>query len=86
MLISAYRLTTLAAVCTLLAVGHLAVAGDADGNPTASITPDAALKQLVDGNARYVADQREHPRQDESRRCVTVSGGQDPAAVPASRG
>lgn len=45
------------------------------------LTPDGALKLLMDGNARYVAGQSTHLRQGADRRAETVTGGQHPFAT-----
>lgn len=46
-----------------------------------SVTPDQALQNLKDGNARYVAGTPQNPRRDAKRRSETVSGGQHPFAI-----
>lgn len=46
----------------------------------ASVAPDAALKELVDGNQRYSAAKLQHPDQTEGRR-VEVAQGQHPFAL-----
>jgi carbonic anhydrase len=43
-------------------------------------TPEQALQQLIDGNARFVAGHPEHPNQSVARR-VEVAAGQTPFAV-----
>jgi carbonic anhydrase len=54
-----------------LAAGHEAPAG---------VTPDAALKRLLEGNARYVAGKAIHPDADLARR-ATLANGQQPFAT-----
>lgn len=49
-----------------------------------AVTPDQALANLKEGNARYVSGKSEHPRQDAKRRAETVSGGQHPFAIVLS--
>lgn len=46
-----------------------------------SVTPDQALKNLKDGNARYTSGKSQAPRRDAKRRAETVSGGQHPFAI-----
>lgn len=48
--------------------------------PSSGVAPDAALKMLKEGNARFVAGKTIHPRQDQARRTET-SGGQHPFAT-----
>jgi carbonic anhydrase len=43
-----------------------------------SVTPDDALKSLIDGNARYVSKKAAHAHQDSSRRVETFTDGQHP--------
>jgi len=45
------------------------------------MSPDAALKQLQDGNARYVHGTTTHPRIDAIRRRMTAEQGQTPIAA-----
>jgi methyl-accepting chemotaxis protein len=47
----------------------------------APVSPDEALKRLVQGNARYVDGAPTHPRQDDARRAKTVADGQHPFAT-----
>lgn len=72
--------TTALLLGLLIAPAALADAHAAPAGPT----PDQALKQLVDGNQRYVSDQRLLPHQTDMRRCETVSGGQHPIAAVLS--
>lgn len=44
-------------------------------------SPDEAMKLLVAGNARFVANGAEHPHTDQNRRCDTFNNGQNPFAV-----
>jgi carbonic anhydrase len=46
-----------------------------------SVTPDQALKNLKDGNARYISGKSQNLRRDAKRRAETVSGGQHPFAI-----
>jgi carbonic anhydrase len=65
---------------TASVIGFAGLAGASDAvAPT--VTPDQALKNLKDGNARYLAGKSQHPRQDARRRAETVSGGQHPFAI-----
>jgi carbonic anhydrase len=50
-----------------------------DPAPTA-VTPDAALKSLIEGNARFASGRVEHPHQSLARR-AEVATGQKPFAV-----
>lgn len=59
-----------------LGIGRLAFA--ADDHP--SVSPDDALKMLMEGNARFVAAKAAHPNQTAERR-TTVAGGQHPIAA-----
>jgi carbonic anhydrase len=63
-------------------VGLLAATSTRAANIGADIavSPDAAFARLMAGNARFVADRAEHPRQDRQRR-LTVAGGQHPFAT-----
>jgi carbonic anhydrase len=47
---------------------------------TPEINPEAALKELLDGNKRYVAGQATHPHQSATRR-IEVGKGQHPLAA-----
>jgi carbonic anhydrase len=58
-----------------LSFGALLAAAEAP-----SITPDQALKNLFDGNARYVTNKAIHPDQTTARR-IEVVAGQHPFAV-----
>jgi carbonic anhydrase len=44
------------------------------------MTPEAALQKLMNGNARYVGDALEHPRQDQARR-EALTARQAPFAI-----
>jgi carbonic anhydrase len=44
------------------------------------LSPEEALKALLDGNARYVASKAEHPDQTTERR-IEVASGQHPIAI-----
>jgi carbonic anhydrase len=81
-------------VCVIGFTG-LAGAGDphaASATPAAggahsaapAVTPDQALQNLKDGNARYVAGKSQNLRRDARRRAETVAGGQHPFAVVLS--
>lgn len=48
--------------------------------PLKGVTPEDALKRLLDGNARYVAAKATHPDQTPERR-TAVAGAQSPFAV-----
>lgn len=52
----------------------------AHGSGEATLTPDASLKMLQDGNARFVSGALQHPHQDAARR-GDVASGQRPFAV-----
>jgi carbonic anhydrase len=64
------------------AVGLLAAASAHAANDGAdvSVSPEVALARLAAGNARFVADRAEHPRQDRRRR-LAVASGQHPFAT-----
>jgi carbonic anhydrase len=47
---------------------------------SASLTSDEALRQLIEGNERYIASQMDHPRTAAARRCETFANGQHPIA------
>jgi len=47
------------------------------GTPKSNLTPDAALKKLIEGNQRFVAKKRLNPHQDELR-IKEVASGQAP--------
>ncbi len=49
--------------------------------PSVTLTAEEALKQLQDGNARFVAGQSQHPRADAARREETARNGQHPIAT-----
>lgn len=53
------------------------------GEMHAKVGPADAMKRLVDGNARFVAGQSQHPRQDPGQR-TALAGGQAPFAVIVS--
>src|SRR3954471_3298785 len=59
-----------------LALGQLAYAAE----EPAGISPDEALKTLMEGNARYVALKQTYPNQSGDRR-ATVAKGQNPIAI-----
>lgn len=46
-----------------------------------NVSPEAALKELKEGNARYVAGKSKHPRIDPERRMATSLEGQEPIAA-----
>lgn len=50
------------------------------GDDPPAVTADEALKQLQDGNARFVAGKAAHPHADAARRTETVKDGQHPVA------
>jgi len=64
------------------AVGLLAAtsAHAANGGADISVSPDVALARLTTGNARFVADRAEHPRQDRQSRLL-VANSQHPFAT-----
>ncbi len=74
-------LTTAAAVTlsAMLAVGPAQAAGDAGSGPTA----EAALAKLMEGNARFVAGEMQHPNLSAERR-AELAKGQSPYAVIVS--
>jgi carbonic anhydrase len=45
------------------------------------MTSDKAIALLAEGNARFVADTRDYPNQDQSRRTLTSTKGQHPFAT-----
>lgn len=47
----------------------------------ATVTADAALERLLQGNDRFVSNTSEHARADQARRCDTSANGQHPFAV-----
>jgi carbonic anhydrase len=55
----------------------------AASHDVSSVSPDAALKKLLAGNARYAAGNVAHPHQSEARR-AEVAKGQKPFAVVAA--
>src|SRR3954453_4226555 len=59
-----------------LALGQLVYAAE----EPAGISPDEALKTLMEGNARYVQSKPTHPDQSAERR-TTLAGGQQPIAA-----
>jgi carbonic anhydrase len=59
-----------------MSLERVALAAEVPGG----MSPEAALKQLMAGNARYVTTQTEHPSQSNDRR-VEVAKGQHPIAV-----
>jgi carbonic anhydrase len=52
----------------------------ADHGASPGVTPDAALKRLMDGNARYAAGKSQHPNEDMPLR-RSLAGGQHPFAT-----
>src|SRR3954463_14169136 len=60
-------------------LGFGRVAFAADEHPM-GVSPDEALKTLLEGNARYVAARPMYPDQSVERRTV-LAGGQNPIAV-----
>lgn len=65
-----------------LTVSFIAFGGMAYGSGGESaVTPEQALKNLREGNERYVSGKSQHPRQNAKRRAETVSGGQHPFAI-----
>lgn len=64
---------------SLLLVGAFVVASE----ETSGITADRALEKLMDGNARFVSGNVEHPNQSAERRAEVVSG-QHPFAIIVS--
>jgi len=65
-------------------LGHAAFAAEATTHAApaepGNLTADEALKQLLDGNARYVASKQAYPDQSTERR-LEVAKGQHPIAV-----
>jgi carbonic anhydrase len=59
------------------AFGQVAFAAE---EPGSGVSPDAALKLLMEGNARFVASKTEHPAQSAERR-MEVAKGQAPFAT-----
>jgi carbonic anhydrase len=68
---------------TLLAISFLisTSAVYADVAPPPTVTPAEALKELKEGNARYVSGHSAHPRIDAERRQMTADYGQTPEAA-----
>lgn len=64
----------------LVLVLALAAPAPAAG-PGPGISPDAALKMLEEGNARFVSGKPEHPHQNKARRVETATQGQTPFAT-----
>ncbi len=48
------------------------------------ISPDEAMEKLKEGNARFTAGNLKHPNQDQDRRSLTASKGQQPFATVLS--
>jgi carbonic anhydrase len=65
--------TTMVGIVLLLAVPTVFGSEVATG-----VTPDTALKILIDGNVRYAGATSQHPRQDQERRTVNAAHGQHP--------
>jgi carbonic anhydrase len=57
---------------------------EVQGMQPSAITPDAAVKMLEEGNARYLANKQEHPHLGQDRRASTSSEGQRPFATVLS--
>ncbi len=62
---------------SLIAFGGMAYASGGES----AVTPDHALKNLKEGNERFVSGKSQNPRRDAKRRAETVSGGQHPFAI-----
>lgn len=62
-----------------IAPGFLKVEA-ANASETSNITPDAALKKLMDGNRRYIQQKRTFPDQSRSR-ILELAKGQHPFAI-----
>ncbi len=60
-------------------LGTLAAASE----DSSDITAEQALQKLMDGNARFVSGEVEHPNQD-AERCNEVTSGQHPFAIIVS--
>src|SRR4051812_5685884 len=45
-------------------------------NAAPEVTPDDALKNLIEGNERYLSSLAEHPHSNAERRCDTFTDGQ----------
>jgi carbonic anhydrase len=72
------------AVLVLLGMAFASASGAATATHAASVvTPDQALKQLQEGNARFVAHQLTHPHENGAR-VAELAGGQHPIAVVLS--
>lgn len=71
----AFGLSALTA--TFIAFGGMAYASGGES----AVTPDHALKNLKEGNERFVSGKSQNPRRDAKRRAETVSGGQHPFAI-----
>ena len=69
--------TLIAALAPSRAIGGVAFAAEGE---EVHVSPDDALKMLLDGNARYVAAKAEHPAQSAERR-MEVAKGQHPFAA-----
>lgn len=57
-----------------------AIAETSPKTPGATITPDQALKKLIEGNQRYVSQKRLYPDQNQAR-LTEVAKGQHPFAI-----
>ncbi len=56
------------------------IADSSSPKPRIALTPDQALKKLMEGNQRFVANKRLHPNQDDVR-LTEVAAGQAPYAA-----
>ena len=70
---------SLSSLAAALALG-LSSAGFAAGHGGPNVPPDAALKKLLAGNARYASGEVQHPRQGRARR-AEIAKGQKPFAI-----
>lgn len=71
-----YRVRPMLAL-TWMGLGILLISSQVRSAETTP-TPEQALKQLMAGNERYVADKGEHPRSGAERREFTAANGQHP--------
>jgi len=75
--IPAAVLSVVVDVLMLMATPALA----SDESASAKPTPDQAIQQLTDGNARYVQERSSHPNPGAARRLQTATEGQHPFAT-----
>ncbi|MGO9606765.1 MAG: carbonic anhydrase [Candidatus Binataceae bacterium] len=74
------RLATAMAIVAIVALAPIALHSARADAPASTVAPADALKQLLEGNQRFVDGKSEHPNQDAARRDQLV-GGQHPFAA-----